>query len=190
MSPHDYPPYLIPDATFVIIDENQLNPLEYIGIWVEPEIELKDDKGRLNGGAVNLHRLPHFSSNKIPHSVPSDLNIKINDNVEHIYLQDWNAGMNGVVPQRNDFDYDNMRTHYFLQISKINGHVDGYEKNDKHLEYQVNLIHKPTVSNYWHFEFTITSEGKEVNYKQRQWINDILGSIRGHIVKKAVFELP
>jgi hypothetical protein len=187
--PDEYPEYLIPYRNLRILLESELDPNHHIGIWVDKDVQLKDENNRLNGGAINLHHIPHFSNNKIPHSAIRDLNIKFNDNVKNLYSTLWVEGTDGIMPNQGEFFFEDDRNHYFIKISDINGYTDTYEKSDTTYTFTVNLVHKPTTANYWHFEFKISSDGNEVDYNGRKWVNDIIGSIRGNLVKKAIFEI-
>jgi hypothetical protein len=187
--PEEYPKHLIPTKDLKLISASDLNPQHHIGVWIKSDVILRDDDGRLNGSAVDLKKIPHYSNNKIPDSIPRDLNIEFDGDYKKAYLVAWKEGDEGILPQNEHFKYEDNRSHYFVQVSDISEYTDTYQKNETEYSFHVNLKHCPTVSNYWHFEFSIMSEGNEVDYSKKKWINDICASIRGNIVQKAKFEI-
>lgn len=138
-----------------------LNKSHYLGKFVESNIRLKDSDGTINGGAVDVNRIPGFSTNKIPDSVPEDLNIKFKDTHRNNYVVEWYPGINGIMPPNDHFDIIDDTRYYFLRIEDIEFSDGSYKHADnlnKDYNFSLKVIHKPLVSNYWHFEFHIDSE--------------------------------
>jgi hypothetical protein len=187
-----YPEHLIPNSQLSILQNNNIDKSEYIGAWIDTKHRLKDADGNLNGSAIDLHKLPTFSCNKIPLSVPVDLNIEFEPTTKHLYLHEWHDGEDGLTPPPEHFDYVN-RHLYFLKISDIEyqgEYFNPWDDEENHYAFNVRLVHKPTVSNFWHFQFEIVTEHGIIEKNKNRWINELCGSIRGQIVKYAIFDLP
>jgi hypothetical protein len=121
-----YPERLIPNRNLVLITNESLDKSDKLGVWVDSEQILKDEDGSLNGGVINLKRIPKFSTNKIPDSIPNDLNIKFNEDCKDLFDVSWQEGESGLYPQPHQFYFIDERQHYFLNISDLDGYEDTY----------------------------------------------------------------
>jgi hypothetical protein len=97
------------------------------------------------------------------------------------------------VPPKGHFGFDKTRQHYFLKIGKIDGYHDTYNNppDKKTIDYTFTLrvVHRPLMSNYWHFEFLIETEHGDLQYNSK-WQKLICSSIRDHIQQVAIFSCP
>ena len=190
-----YPQRLIPTPQLQIISSANLDTSHYLGRSIEPNIRLKDDDGKLNLGAIEVNRIPGFSTNKLPKSKKQDLNIKFKKEFVEIYTARWIEGDEGLLPPLHTFNIDYSQQHYFIQISQIDGFTDTYKipSNKKNIPdfsapFEVLVAHKPTVSNYWHFEFKVMANGEEIeSIDSKAWRKLICSSISDRIQEVAVF---
>jgi hypothetical protein len=74
-----YPARLIPKKNYQLISEEMLDAAHLLAKWVDSNVQLRDEDGKLSQSAIDVKRIPGFSSNKIPDSVVSDLQIKFKD---------------------------------------------------------------------------------------------------------------
>lgn len=187
-----YPLHLVPTKNLKTISQNELNISNYLGKWVDNAIELKDVDGKLNASAIDINRIPGFSTNKIPGSTIIDLNIEFDKQFSHLYIKSWHEGDIGIMPEDNHFQFNQERKHYFLRIADMqftDEYLNPPDKTDIVYKYTVNVEHKPLVSNYWHFELTVTSPDHIINNSSGAWRKLICSGIRDRIQEKAVFEL-
>jgi hypothetical protein len=191
-TPNTYPNHLIPTKELLIISHEDIDKSHYIGVFVDRDKKLKDDDGYLNGGVIDLARIPGFSNNKIPNSIPEDLNIKFKPDFIKTYTAEWIEGEDGITPLNDHFEV-NDRQHYFLIISDIDDYSDEYYNPptdlSTHYVFTVRVIHKPLKANYWHFELLITSPNHKIHRADPVWRNNICSAIRARIVRKAKFEI-
>ena len=178
-----YPLRLVPLSQFSIISHQTLNNSHYLGKWVESSIPLIDEDGKLNPSAIDIKRIHGFSTNKIPKSKRRDLSIVFNEDFLNIYTNQWIEGTDGVIPLKNHFEIDKTRQYYFIQISKIDGYNGTYHnppnKIDVSFNFRVEIVHKPLVANYWHFEFKVIAENEEIDtINSKAWRKAICSSIR------------
>lgn len=187
----EYPLHLIPNPDLEII----INPNEehYLGAWVATNRSFKDSDGKLDAGAIDIKRIPGLSTNKIPESHISDLDIRfVGLNASHLNFTGWRPGDNGQVPSDDDFEVID-RNHYFIQIAEINNFTGDYQNpsDDKSNVYQftVTVVHKPLIANYWHFELFVSSPNHEFTTTNGKWRGLVYSAIRVKIQDKAVFEI-
>lgn len=190
-----YPNYLVPNKNLPIIDDANLDRSHYLGVWVNSDRVFKNSDGKLDIDAIEIIRIPGFSTNKIPDSIESDLNICfIGDNSDYFNYTAWQLGEDGSHPANDDFELKNDRNHYFIQISKIDGYSSTYNNPpDKiHLNYNFTLkvTHAPLVANYWHFQFDIKSDHGALERAKSAWQKLICSKIRVKIQEIVDFELP
>lgn len=136
-----------------------------MGKWVDAGINLKTPKGTLDAAAIEINRIPGFSTNKIPSSKRKDLNIFFKEGLAKQYNQDWQAGTKGITPEAEHFSRDKSRQHYFIKISSIHGYSETYNSvsvKGKVHQVVINVLHKPLVANYWHFEFSVLIDDVEI----------------------------
>lgn len=192
-----YPLRLIPTPQLQIISSANLDTNHYIGRAIEANVRLKDNDGKLNLGAIEVNRIPGFSTNKLPKSKKQDLNIKFKKEFIDKYTANWIEGENGLPPPSHTFNIDYSRQHYFIKISQINGFTDNYKipSNKKNIPdfsapFEVFVCHKPTVSNYWHFEFKVMANGEEIkSIDSKAWRKLICSSISDRIQEVALFRV-
>jgi hypothetical protein len=180
----------LPKQNFILITSDQLNPQHYLGKWVDAEMQLKDNDGKLNQDAIEIKRIPGFSTNKLPQSKIRDLFIKfINTS---IYNGSWQVGEKSQRPKSSDYEYKTDRNYYFLKIEDFISYSDAYEHSSKKnykFEFQLKIVHKPLISNYWHFEFDVQSFHGNITNDNAAWKRIVLSSIRDRIQEKSIFEI-
>ncbi|MCF8420353.1 MAG: hypothetical protein K9G63_15845 [Melioribacteraceae bacterium] len=151
-----YPARLLPQKNCIII--KNIDPTHHLIRGVDFTDEIFDDDGELQADAIELKRVPGFSTNKIPFSVIDDIKFRVTNGEKNKY---WNPGDDPAVISDEDYEYLPDRKFFFLKISDIyavDAKATRYDQKKKH-EYEVNLeitvSHKPTISNYWHCEFDL-----------------------------------
>ena len=56
--------------------------------------------------------------------------------------------------------------------------------------FRVEIVHKPLVANYWHFEFKVIAENEEIDtINSKAWRKAICSSIRDRVQEIAVFKM-
>ena len=163
-----------------------------MGVWVPDDIVLKDNGGKLDAGAINLKRIPGFSTNKIPKSKKWDLFIQIKEDFEEKYLAKWPGKTDGLYPGKGEYEFLVTRQLYFLKIGHFNNLSGEYaHPNDKNkkFNFKLKVVHKPLMANYWHFEFQVDSDHGTVVKTKAEWQRLICANIRGHVQEKAIFEI-
>ncbi len=169
-----------------------INDNHFLGIWVDPSIRLKDEDGKLNLSAINIKRIPGFSTNKLPPTKKWYLNIQFKKEFSNPYLNEWNKDEDGVYPLRDHYDFITDRGHYFLKAREINGAEGGYTypvDSQNSFTFTLFIVHKPLVSNFWHFEFDITSPHGRIEKTSAAWHKLICSVIIDTIQEKAVFSI-
>lgn len=187
-----YPVHLVPTNNLKIISQSELDLSDYLGKWVDGSVQLKDADGRLNAGAIDINRIPGFSTNKIPNSTVLDLSIEFEKQYSHLYIKSWHEGDDGIIPDVNHFQFNQDRNHYFLKIQDIQFSSEYFNPPDRTgttYKYTVKVEHKPLVSNYWHFELVVTSPDHLIISASGAWRRLICSGIRDRIQEKAVFNI-
>ena len=165
----------------------------FLAKWVDANIILKDPDGKLNPSAIEIKRIPGFSTNKIPSSKPSDLDIEIKEDYKVQFLSPWTEGAHGKCPSKEEFIIDNTRQHYFLMIGNINGLVGQYEnppgKEDKKYKFELQVSHRPLECNYWHFEFIVIANGVEITNANSGWKKLICSTVIDRIQEVSIFKI-
>jgi hypothetical protein len=190
----NYPTYLIPYRNLTIISEDDLDLSHHLGKWVKPDSPFRNADGKLDYSAIPLKRLPGCSSNKIPNSKPTDLYIEFKSEFAHLYKPHWIEGEDGLIPDNNHFERNENRNIFFIKIGDIHNLKDSYshptDKTKPVYSFIVKVIHKPLVSNYWHFELIIKSDShQEIKSSDPKWREKICTTIMDEIQEKAIFEL-
>ena len=187
---------LIPTKQNKLISSSELNKSHYLGKWVEGNITLKDSDGKLSASAIHVDSIPGFSTNKIPPSVVSDLDIIINSEHKKYYNELWVEGTDGEQPENDQFYLDNYRQKYFIKISDIDGYTStclSADKKPKKIVFVINTSHAPVKANFTHFEFRVIADGKEVKDSGRTntgYKRVICGLIRDKVQDIAIFNIP
>lgn len=188
----NYPQHLLPSKDHTLISTINLDSTHYLGKWVESEVTLKDADGKLSASAIEIRRIPGFSTNKIPESKKSDLKIKIKKDFEYPHLNNWVEGTVVERPKKTEFEIVNSRKCYFIPIGRINGFRGEYEnvatKSNNKQEFELQVCHKPLNANYWHFEFKILANGIEITNVSSAYKKLICSFITDHIQEIAVFD--
>lgn len=188
-----YPLRLIPTSEFKKISDTKSIQTHYLGKWVEGANLFKDEDGKLSPAAIEVKRIPGFSTNKILHSKKCDLNIQFIKEVSGIFNAGWEEGQAGLFPSLLDFQIDSTRKHYFVKISDIDGYTDKYHnppgKTDDEFMFTVKVVHKPLMANYWHFELSIDTAHGKIESAKSAWQKVICSSIRDRIQEKAIFKI-
>jgi len=147
----------------------------------------------LNPSAIDIDRIPGFSTNSIPHSKKHHLFIKFNEDVKKTYNADWKEGNDGLYPTKESYEIVSTRKIFFIPLLKLHGYKGKYhnppEKTDKAaLEFTLKICHKPLVSNFWHFEFLVVdAAGNEIKGNGKGYRKTVYSSIRDKIQDIAVF---
>ena len=190
-----YPIHLVPQKDFKFIKE--VDKSDFLGKFVNPDVDLKDPDGTLSAEAIETKRLPGFSTNKLPHSLSSDLKIAFicEKGIKDNYTKEWNEGEEGICPDDAHWQLEEDRKIYYFRIGDIDGFSGDYqnpptEKGDEY-KFFVQVIHKPTMTNFWHFEFYISNDRKEAIdvLNDKGWRKTVSSAIRSKLQEIAVFEL-
>ena len=189
-----YPAHLIPQKDLKII--SPIDPTHFLGKWVDSDVQLKESDGKLSPEAIDIVRLTGYSTNKIPSSQPLDLKIAFTvekDFANSNYTCDWKEGEDGVTPPNNHWEVIENRQLFFIRISDIDGFSGQYfnppDRPDKKFSFTVKVVHKPTKTNYWHFEFYVSNEdGAIERLNTKGWRKTVSSSIVNKIQEVAVFE--
>lgn len=168
------------------------NPKDVLIHWVTNKYPLKIN-GILNAEKlIEIKRIPGLSHNKLPPAKINDIFIKFKSKKQYEEL--WNIGENCQKVNRSDFFYDyKNRNYFFISVMDVS-YQDKYKKpyNAPQAEFCFNVkpIHKPTRSNYSHFELEITNEDGVIKNFSSSWRKLIGPSIRTKYEEIAFFELP
>ena len=188
-----YPTYLVPKKSDKILNNNEIPKLDFLGVWVETDEDLEDENKNLKAEFINVHRLPHYSTNKIPPSHISDLSLSFYEEYKKLYTAVWKEGEEGINPLPDHFEFSTSRKYFFMKIEDINNYKSTYERVDKknqQFEFTLSILHKPLVSNLWHFEFSIKTPDGELKKIDKKGYSNLIGaSIRSHIRKIAKFKV-
>ncbi len=188
-----YPRRLLPTINSKIITEIDSCNSHFLGKWVPHGVTLKDEDEKLSVAAIDLDRIPGFSTNKIPSSKKQDLKIYFPKPLGVQYEQSWTGGENAIAPSLNHFDIDYSRQLYFFQICKINGFTDTYQnppnKPDNNFSFRVKIVHRPLKANFWHFEIEVDSDHGIVAKNKAAWHKIICSSIRDRLQEISVFKI-
>lgn len=190
-----YPIVLIPTSNLHIIQPTTFSNKQYLGKWVElkENTSFKEPDGKLSPDVVELNRIPGFSTNCIPASKRVHLFIRIKKEFQDIYGVPWTQGTEGLTPPKDAYEIVSNRKRYFIPILKIHGFKDKYtnppDKPESVFEFEVQVKHAPIISNYWHFEFSVFADGKEMPIANAKWKKLICSSICDRIRQIAVFKI-
>jgi hypothetical protein len=187
----NYPLHLIPSIDAKIISE--IDEKHHLAVYVETndEIPLVDAAGKLNRSLIKPV-IPGFSTNKIPSSLNSDLQIAFNDDVKKHYRQDWQEGVLCERPPNEHFHYVPTRKLYYLPIGQINNFTDKYRAPEAAIDsrFRVRVVHKPLIANFWHFELEVLDAAETpIKYSTSVWKRPIFSVILDQIHNMAVFAL-
>jgi hypothetical protein len=174
----------------------------YLGKWAETlkegiEIPLKDTFGQLNIHLIEVKRIPGFSTNKIPASKKRDLYLEFTEKqYNSMYGAAWSEGQEGLVPHKTHYDFTIKRKLYFIPIKQIHDFKGEYRNGNNPagapaLQFTVQVIHKPLLSNYWHFEFKVLDNlMTEIITANSAWKKQICSSISSKVQEIAIFNIP
>jgi len=159
---------------------------------VSHDIELRKADGLLNPFAIDVHRIPRLSSNKIPGTEKIDLYISFEKEFKDVYNADWLEGADGLTPPNHTYKVISNRQIFYVPIGKIHDHEDEYINPNTNIthNYKITVRHQPLLSNYWHFDLFVidTSNQNELTYN-RKWEKKIYSLIRERIQEIAVFKI-
>ena len=148
----------------------------------------------MDAGAIDIDRIPGFSTNIIPKSRKEHLFIDFKQDFKKEYTLEWNIGDSGLIPPKLSYDVLWERKRYFIPLLKIHGFKGKYnphpnKENAPLIEFELKVVHKPLISNYWHFEFAIFGKDGEIKgaSKGKGYRNTIYSSIRAELQEIAIF---
>ena len=178
---------LIPKKGHRCITERQVNKNHFLAIRAIKGVELRTADGKLNALAITIR--PFSSSNKIPKSKGEDLEIEIIKAVKNVYGQPWNPKKNGLKPKKSEFNFTACN-YCLVPIWALHNHKGNYEKiiknQNTYFEFSVQVCHRPTVANYWHFELDIyDGDGIIIEQTKRAWEKMICSEIFSRIQQTA-----
>ncbi len=181
-----YPKHLIPTEKSQIILSTAFNEGQRLAKWVAPGIQLKNTDGKLNPSAVEIKRIPGFSTNCIPYSKKEDLFIQFKTEYKEKFNSPWVSGGKGELPPNDSFEIDPTRGIYYIPILQIHGFKEKYnnppDKIYPKYEFELKVCHKPLVANYWHFEFQVfDNNGDLIDNMKTGWRKLICSSIRDRL---------
>jgi hypothetical protein len=188
-----YPSRLVPTKKYKLISNNASVNSHHLGKWVAGNITLKDTDGTLNPEAIDVDDIPGFSTNKIPKSTISDLDIVIHSEYKKSYNCAWEEGTAGIRPDKSHFYLDMSRQKYYIKVSSVDGFSQEYlstDKNPKTLTFVLKVCHAPLIVNYHHFEFKVFANGVEIKRGKTKtgYKRIICALIRAKVQSVAVFD--
>ncbi len=189
-----YPSRLIPTAWQIKITDD-LPCQDLLCRWVTPGLQLMDKKESLTAEAVEESKLFGYSLNKIPPSQIEDIYICLKDPDK--YNQPWLEGSDGIVPGEDEFFLDKGRGFFLLRIQDVHKYGNEYpypaNAEENNYRYMVEVVHKPLIANYAHFEFHLKFCEKngmdETKAPSRKSKKVITADLRQHLIKKARFRV-
>jgi hypothetical protein len=183
---------LIPKSQSSLLSRQELDKDHHLAVWVDKEIRLKDEDGKLNPAAIQIKRIPGFSTNKVPPSKKWYLNIQFHSAFTNLYRTLWNEGEPGVYPEKNHFTFNRKRNCYYLKIADMDQYKDLYQypaNSENNFEFELGIIHQPLIANYWHFEFEVNSQHGKVEKGDKGWQKLVCSMVRDRVQDKAKFSI-
>lgn len=153
---------------------------------VRSNIPLLDEHGNLSPLAIEIKRLPGYSTNKIPDSKSCDTQIAFASHCKSKYNRNWHGKKRGIYPSRLDYTLDLNGKQFFIPIRLIDNYSEAISTAAKPVQtkhFRVKVVHKPTWTNYSHCELFIfdVSTGNEIRYESKGWRHAVLSSIRDKV---------
>ena len=189
-----YPIRLYPQKEFNKI--NSPDPEHILCRWTNPDIELIGEDNKLNAEAIPDERIPGFSLNKIPASTVEDCYIEFNSReLADKYSLEWNKGDANAIVGDSDFKINIERGYFLFKIKDIHMFQNYYpfpgDAANSDFLFKVFVTHKPTVSNFFHFELEVFDcrEKKIVKNAKGGWRKIITQAIKREICRNAKFNL-
>lgn len=188
-----YPKHLVP-----LLGNGQIEEFEdtdFLGVWVESEQSLKAPDGTLNPAIIEIKRLPGFSMNKLPSSLPEDLLIKVHKDFKDKYLGKWDCSKEGLAPADNEYELNTSRKIYFLRLLNVHLYSESYQAPNPNLsgnyKFELHVKHDPLSCNYWHFELHIydLNAQKYITDVSKAWKKLVCSAVRDHFSNIARFEM-
>lgn len=140
---------------------------------------------------IKVERIPGLSHNRVPPSEISDVFILLR---KKIHKNEWWPGLE--TPKVRFWDYTLMkrkeRSHFFVKAGDFDfedSYRNPYDAPNPEFTFRVRFVHKPTITNYSHYELEVSNhEGVLINFKSK-WKKLIGFSIREQFENKAFFEI-
>ncbi|MGD9493608.1 MAG: hypothetical protein AB7V36_09675 [Bacteroidales bacterium] len=143
-----------------------------------------------NAIAIDDSHLLAYSTNLLGHYSASHCEINfLNTSNKAYFHASWDFQSEVSVPEvTSDFIFDKNKGFFLLPICEFDGKRIPFKKGDSTIEYQAELkiVHKPTNSNFWHFELTwFQSNGDEcftpIKPSKSTWQKQIIGTMKSLI---------
>ena len=150
-----YPDRLLPQPAYLLIDGDQVlagavarRTPEHLPLLAE---DGKILVGQLSSPTEDIAR--GFSVNLLGQFLVEDIGWRLL--LDSLYA-DWQEGGTGLMPQLEEYEYKPLETwnYYWLDIGDLHGVSFAGSGN----QYTCCVCHKPTRSNYWHFELHFHDE--------------------------------
>lgn len=187
-----YPSHLVPVAGMKILID--IDDSHYLGRWAIPTTgdTIFDANDKIKAEYIQTREFPRFSTNKLPPSKETDLLIQFNEDTKDKYQELWMEGNECAVPRNEEFILNNDRQIYYLKIGTFNNFSDKYTINDIVFKFRIEVVHKPIVANYWHFQFAIYKDDGSVldKFESKGWHKSIRNSIFQLVLNYAKRTIP
>lgn len=105
--------------------------------------------------------------------------LRIDGENKDYFIEDWQEGESVKAPEENkDFIICQDNSGFCVNIGKISGKKAPFKRTDKcpELEAECYVQHRPTRSNFWHFEILLLDEKREPISKKNMsaWKKDLI----------------
>lgn len=188
-----YPEELLPQEIFKIIDtENLLPDKVLVRKSCKAEADSFTISGDLRVDAICDHprRVPGLSANLFAIFLADHLKY---DPIDKSYHDYWNSGDEIPAKEEIEFNIAEEVLPIFFLITDLHNQKFPYQKiepKNKIIEFEgrIEIIHKPTMCNFWHFELTIyDSEGNEITNASSGWRKKIASFLSKSFLQISAF---
>lgn len=155
---------------------------------------LKEDAIALDGS-----HLLAYSTNLLGHYSTSHCEINFVNTANKAYFHAyWDFQSEVSAPKiLSDFEFNKDKGFFILPIGDLDGKKIPYKKGDSTIEQQaqLKLVHKPTNSNFWHFELTWFQINDNdvltpIKPNKSRWQNQIIGTMKSLIIMYCLPSVP
>ena len=160
-----YPNKLLPKRYFKLLESDKLKDKNLLLIRSTPDKDILDNLGQIKTKAIAspTSNIIGYSINllgvfRIKHS-----KIEINKVVRSLYTSNWSPPQDFLRPKKNENRIIKEKGFFTLKFEKIHNYPYPITHPNTGISYNFlcKLEHKPTKSNYWHFELHWFDENGE-----------------------------
>ena len=161
----DYPLKLIPDCGCRVVDRESL--MSHNGLWLVRHVDSRDREmfiGNSNMVApecINIvsNHLRDLSNNLLGVFEADDVCWGIAKEYADRYTRGWDGEEHCSVPEPGHYFRDDDRGKYYIEVDALlDGCVAMENADGQQKEYHFEILHTPTVSNYWHVSIRVYNE--------------------------------